>query len=127
MWMIKDPEQFDVIVTNNLFGDIITDIGAIIQGGLGIAAGGNINPDRTAMFEPIGGSAPKYAGMGQINPLAAIVAAQMMLDYLGENAAATRLLGAIRDVVKEKLISLDAGKMGYSTTEVGDLVVGFLA
>jgi len=78
------------------------------------------------MFEPIGGSAPKYAGLGQINPLAAIVAAQMMLDYLGENEAATRLLGAIRDVVQDKLISLDAGKMGYSTAEVGDLVVSCL-
>ncbi|MBW1706446.1 MAG: 3-isopropylmalate dehydrogenase [Deltaproteobacteria bacterium] len=127
MWMIKDPEHFDVIVTNNLFGDIITDIGAIIQGGLGIAAGGNINPEGTAMFEPIGGSAPKYTGLGQINPVAAIVAAQMMLDYLGEKAAATRLLGAIRDVVKERLISLNAGEMGYSTTDVGDLVVSCLA
>jgi 3-isopropylmalate dehydrogenase len=127
MWMIKDPEQFDVIVTSNLFGDIVTDIGAIIQGGLGIAAGANINPEGTAMFEPIGGSAPKYTGQGQINPVAAIVAAQMMLDYLGENAAAARLLGAIKDVVKDKLISLDAGKMGYSTTEVGDLVVRYLA
>ncbi len=127
MWMIKNPEQFDVIVTSNLFGDIITDIGAIIQGGLGIAAGANINPEGTAMFEPIGGSAPKYAGLGQINPLAAIVAAQMMLDYLGEEEAAARLLGAIRDVVKEKLTSLDAGKMGYSTNEVGNLVVSCLA
>jgi len=123
MWMIKDPEQFDVIVTNNLFGDIITDIGAIIQGGLGIAAGGNINPEGTAMFEPIGGSAPKYAGLGQINPLAAISAAQMMLEYLGENEAAERLLGAIKSVVNDKITSLDAGKMGYSTSEVGDLVV----
>ena len=126
MWMIKDPEQFDVIVTNNLFGDIITDIGAIIQGGLGIAAGGNINPEGTAMFEPIGGSAPKYAGIGQINPLAAICAAQMMLEYLGENEAAESLLGAIKSVVNEKITSLDAGKMGYSTNEVGDLVVGYL-
>jgi len=126
MWMIKDPEQFDVIVTTNLFGDIITDIGAIIQGGLGVAAGGNINPQGTAMFEPIGGSAPKYAGSGQINPLAAIVAAQMMLEHLGEEDAAESLLAAIKDVVKEKLISLDAGKMGYSTTEVGDLVVSSL-
>jgi len=127
MWMIKDPEQFDVIVTGNLFGDIITDIGAIIQGGLGIASGANINPEGTAMFEPIGGSAPKYAGSGQINPLAAIAAAQMMLEHLGEEEAAARLLGAIKNVVKEKLISLDAGKMGYSTTEVGDLVVSYLA
>ncbi len=126
MWMIKNPEQFDLIVTNNLFGDIITDIGAIIQGGLGIAAGGNINPEGTAMFEPIGGSAPKYAGLGQINPIAAICAAQMMLEYLGEDEAAARLLEAIKNVVKEKLASLDAGKMGYSTKEVGDLVVSCL-
>ncbi|MFH1243233.1 MAG: isocitrate/isopropylmalate family dehydrogenase, partial [Pseudomonadota bacterium] len=127
MWMIKNPEQYDVIVTSNLFGDIITDIGAIIQGGLGIAAGGNINPKGTAMFEPMGGSAPKYAGLGQINPLAAIVACQMMLDHLGEEAAAAGLLGAIKRVVKEKLTSLDAGKMGYATKEVGDLVVSYLA
>ena len=126
MWMIKDPEQFDVIVTNNLFGDIITDIGAIIQGGLGIAAGGNMNPEGTAMFEPIGGSAPKYAGLGQINPLAAICAAQMMLDYLGEKEAAASILKAIKYVVNEKITSLDAGKMGYSTDEVGDLVVDYL-
>jgi len=126
MWMIKDPEQFDVIVTNNLFGDIITDIGAIIQGGLGIAAGGNINPRGTAMFEPIGGSAPKYTGLGQINPMAAIAATQMMFEYLGEKDAALKLLEAIKNVVKEKLAGLDAGKMGYSTDEVGDLVVGCL-
>jgi 3-isopropylmalate dehydrogenase len=111
MWMIKDPEQFDVIVINNLFGDIITDIGAIIQGGLWISAGGNINPEGTAMFEPIGGSTPKYAGLGQINPVAAIAAAQMMIEYLGEEKAAARLLEAIKNVVKEKLTSLDAGKL----------------
>ncbi|MFO7600965.1 MAG: 3-isopropylmalate dehydrogenase [Candidatus Desulfacyla sp.] len=127
MWMIKNPEQFDVIVTGNLFGDIITDIGAILQGGLGIAAGGNINPEGTAMFEPIGGSAPKYAGLGKINPLAAICAAQMMLAHLGEKEAADRLLAAIKEVVKEKIVSLDAGKMGCSTSEVGDLVVGCLS
>jgi 3-isopropylmalate dehydrogenase len=127
MWMIKNPEQFDVIVTGNLFGDIITDIGAIIQGGLGIAAGGNINPEGTAMFEPIGGSAPKYAGQGKINPLAAICAAQMMLAHLGEEAAADRLLAAVKRVVREKMVSLDAGKMGYSTKEVGDLVAESLS
>ncbi len=126
MWMIKNPEQFDVIVTSNLFGDIITDIGAIIQGGMGIAAGGNINPQGTAMFEPIGGSTPKYAGSGQINPLAAISAAQMMLAYLGEDEAAERLLVAIKSVVKEKIASLGAGEMGYSTQEVGDLVADYL-
>ena len=126
MWMVKNPEQFDVIVTNNMFGDIITDLGAIIQGGLGIASGGNINPEGTAMFEPIGGSAPKYAGLNKINPLAAISAAQMMLDYLGEKEAARTLLNAIKKVVKDDLKSLEAGKMGYSTKEVGDLVVGYL-
>jgi len=126
MWMIKNPEQFDVIVTGNLFGDIITDIGAIIQGGLGIAAGGNINPEGNAMFEPMGGSAPKYTGLGQINPLAAICAAQMMLEYLGEKEAAKRLLTAVKQVVNEKIVGLDAGKMGCTTREVGDLVVGCL-
>jgi 3-isopropylmalate dehydrogenase len=124
MWMVKNPEQFDVIVTNNIFGDIITDLGAVIQGGLGIAAGGNINPEGTAMFEPIGGSAPKYAGSHTINPLAAISAAQMMLEYLGEHEAAEALQNAIKTVVRDKLKSLEAGKMGYSTEEVGDLVAG---
>jgi 3-isopropylmalate dehydrogenase len=126
MWMVKNPEQFDVIVTNNIFGDIITDLGAMIQGGLGIAAGGNINPQGTAMLEPIGGSAPKYAGLNKINPLAAISAAQMMLDQLGENEPAGRLLEAIKKVVKDDLKSLEAGKMGYGTKEVGNLVVGYL-
>ncbi len=126
MWMVKNPEQFDVIVTNNMFGDIITDLGAIIQGGLGIAAGGNINPQGTAMFEPIGGSAPKYAGLNKINPLAAISAAQMMLDHLGEKDAAMRLLDAIKKAIKDDLKSLEAGKMGYGTKEVGDMVVGYL-
>ncbi|PIP35267.1 MAG: 3-isopropylmalate dehydrogenase, partial [Desulfobacterales bacterium CG23_combo_of_CG06-09_8_20_14_all_52_9] len=88
MWMIKNPERFDVVVTDNMFGDIITDLGAMIQGGMGIAAGGNINPKGTAMFEPIGGSAPKYTGKNVINPLAAIMAVQMMLSYLGEDLAA---------------------------------------
>ena len=126
MWMVKNPEQFDVIVTNNMFGDIITDLGAIIQGGLGIAAGGNINPQGTAMFEPIGGSAPKYAGLNKINPLAAISAAQMMLEYLGEKEAAIRLLDAIKKAIKDDLKSLEAGKMGYGTKEVGDMVAGYL-
>ena len=126
MWMIKNPEQFDVIVTSNMFGDIITDIGAIIQGGMGIAAGGNINPEGTAMFEPIGGSAPKYSGLNKINPLAAISAAQMMLDYLEENQAAAIVLEAIKKTVKDDLASMEAGKMGYGTREVGDLVVGYI-
>ncbi|MGW8161503.1 MAG: 3-isopropylmalate dehydrogenase, partial [Desulfobulbales bacterium] len=124
MWMVKNPEWFDVIVTDNMFGDIITDLGAMIQGGMGIAAGGNINPEGVSMFEPIGGSAPKYTGQNVINPLAAIGAAQMMLDYLGEGEAAIAIENAIRWVVAEKLKSLSAGKMGYGTKEVGDLVAG---
>ncbi len=126
MWMIKNPEQFDVIVTNNMFGDIITDIGAIIQGGLGIAAGGNINPEGVAMFEPIGGSAPKYTGQNKINPIAAISAAQMMLDHLEEKQAAGLLLKAIKRVLKNDLESLEAGKMGPTTSEAGDLVVSYI-
>jgi len=124
MWMVKNPEWFDVIVTDNMFGDIITDLGAMIQGGMGIAAGGNINPEGVSMFEPIGGSAPKYTGKNVINPLAAIGAAQMMLDYLGESEAAVAIENAIRWTVAEKLESLSAGKMGYGTKEVGDLVAG---
>ena len=126
MWMVKNPEWFDVIVTDNMFGDIITDLGAMIQGGMGIAAGGNINPEGVSMFEPIGGSAPKYTGMNIINPLAAIMAGQMMLDVLGETQAAAGIEKAVMKVVVEKLHSLSAGKMGYSTSEVGDLVAGLV-
>ena len=122
MWMVKNPEWFDVIVTDNMFGDIITDLGAMIQGGMGIAAGGNLNPEGVSMFEPIGGSAPKYTGQNVINPLAAIGAGQMMLDYLGEPEAAAAVENAIKYVVAEKLASLSAGKMGYGSSEVGDLV-----
>jgi 3-isopropylmalate dehydrogenase len=123
MWMVKNPEWFDVIVTDNMFGDIITDLGAMIQGGMGVAAGGNINPDTVSMFEPIGGSAPKYTGQGVINPMAAIASAQMLLAHLGEDEAAERVERAMEYVLSEKLKSLNAGKMGYSTSEVGDLVV----
>ena len=122
MWMVKNPEWFDVIVTDNMFGDIITDLGAMIQGGMGIAAGGNINQEGVSMFEPIGGSAPKYTGKNIINPLAAIGAAQMMLDHLGESEAALAIENAIRWVVAEKLDSLSAGKMGFGTREVGDMI-----
>ncbi|MHC4418288.1 MAG: isocitrate/isopropylmalate family dehydrogenase, partial [Planctomycetota bacterium] len=106
MWMVKNPEWFDVIVTGNMFGDIITDLGAIVQGGMGIAAGGNINPEGVSMFEPIGGSAPKYTGK----------------ETLGEDAAAVKMEDAVKYVTGEKLESMQAGKMGYSTSEVGDLV-----
>jgi 3-isopropylmalate dehydrogenase len=122
MWFVKNPEWFDVIVTDNMFGDIITDLGAMVQGGMGIAAGGNINPKGTSMFEPIGGSAPKYTNKGVINPLAAICAGQMMLDFLGETKAAKAIETAVIKVTREKIKSLAAGKMGYSTSEVGDLV-----
>ena len=121
MWMVKSPEWFDVLVTSNMFGDIITDLGAITQGGMGIAAGGNINPEGVSMFEPIGGSAPKYTGMGVINPLAAISAGAMMLDTLGESEAAEAVENAVMQVTGTKIKSLAAGRMGYSTSEVGDL------
>ena len=126
MWMVKSPEWFDVLVTSNMFGDIITDLGAITQGGMGIAAGGNINPEGVSMFEPIGGSAPKYTGMGIINPLASIVAGSMMLDTLGEFEAAEAVEKAVMEVTGTKIESLAAGKMGYSTSEVGDLVADAL-
>jgi 3-isopropylmalate dehydrogenase len=126
MWMVKNPEWFDVIVTDNMFGDIITDLGAMIQGGMGIAAGGNINPDGVSMFEPIGGSAPKYTGMGVVSPLAAICAVQMMLEYLEEEEAAGGIEEAVIKVVQRDVKSLTAGKMGYSTSQVGDLVVQYI-
>lgn len=126
MWFVKNPEWFDVIVTDNMFGDIITDLAAMIQGGMGIAAGGNINPDGVSMFEPIGGSAPKYTGKNVINPLAAIAAGGMLLREIGENEAAGAVEKSIRTVVTTKIKDLAAGKMGYSTTEVGDLVVKHL-
>jgi 3-isopropylmalate dehydrogenase len=122
MWMVKNPEWFDVIVTDNMFGDIITDLGAMVQGGMGIAAGGNLNPAGTSMFEPIGGSAPKYTGKGAINPLAAICAGGMMLEALGEAPAAAAVEAAVVKIVREKIRSLAAGQMGYSTSQVGDLV-----
>jgi len=122
MWFVKNPEWFDVIVTGNMFGDIITDLGAMVQGGMGIAAGGNINPEGVSMFEPIGGSAPKYTGKGVINPLAAICAGQMMLETLGEEKAAESIEDAVKYATANKLKSMQAGRMGYSTSEVGDLV-----
>lgn len=124
MWLVKNPEWFDVIVTDNMFGDIITDLGAMIQGGMGIAAGGNINPGGTSMFEPIGGSAPKYTGKNAINPLAAISAVQMMLEVLGEAEAGALIEGAIVAALESgKIKSLSAGRMGMGTEEVGDLIV----
>jgi 3-isopropylmalate dehydrogenase len=126
MWMVKNPEYYDVIVTPNMFGDIITDLGAMLQGGMGIAAGGNINPAGVSMYEPIGGSAPKYTGQNVINPLAAICALSMLLKYsAGQEKSGNEVESAVMSVVK-KLDSLSAGKMGYSTSEVGDMVVDAL-
>ena len=122
MWMVKNPEWFDVIVTDNMFGDIITDLGAMIQGGMGIAAGGNINPNGVSMFEPIGGSAPKYTGENMINPLACIAAAAMMMDTIGEKAYGKALEEAVKRVASE-IPSLSAGKMGMGTNEIGDKVI----
>jgi 3-isopropylmalate dehydrogenase len=122
IYFMDQPSRFDVIVTDNMFGDIITDLGAMIQGGMGIAAGGNINPDGVSMFEPIGGTAPDHTGKGTINPLAAIGAVQMLLSELGEGDAARRVDAGIRFACS-KLHSMRAGEMGYSTPEVGDLVV----
>jgi 3-isopropylmalate dehydrogenase len=127
MWMVKSPEWFDVLVTGNMFGDIITDLGAITQGGMGLAAGGNINPEGVGMFEPIGGSAPKYTGKGVINPLAAVCAGAMMLDTLGESKAAAAIETSVKHITANKLESMDAGRMGFSTSEVGDLVAQHLA
>ena len=127
MWFVKNPEWFDVIVTGNMFGDIITDLGAMIQGGMGIAAGGNLNPEGVSMFEPIGGSAPKYTGQGVINPLAAICAMQMMLITLGEDKAAAAVEESVMFITANKLKSLAAGRMGYSTSAVGDLVAARIA
>ena len=124
MWFVKNPEFYDTVVVPNMFGDIITDLGAIIQGGMGIAAGGNINPDAggTSMYEPIGGSAPKYTDQNVINPLAAIGALAMLLQNSGQPGAGDRVEAAVRRTTP-RLKSMAAGRMGHSTSEVGDLVV----
>ena len=127
MWFVKNPEWFDVVVTDNLFGDIITDLGAIIQGGLGVAAGGNINPEGVSMFEPIGGSAPKYTGLQVVNPIAAIAAAQLLLEQLGEAGAAAAVEDAIKKTVSRDMKSMAAGHMGLSTGQVGDRVARYAA
>jgi len=127
MWFVKNPEWFDVIVVENMFGDIITDLGAMIQGGMGIAAGGNINPQGVSMFEPIGGSAPKYTGQNVICPMAAIGAVQMLLAEIGEEKAAERVEQAmIKALGSGKVKSVNAGRMGMSTSEMGDLVASLL-
>jgi 3-isopropylmalate dehydrogenase len=128
MWFVKNPEWYDVIVTNNIFGDIITDLGAMIQGGMGIASGGNINPEGVSMYEPIGGSAPKYTGQNVINPMAAIGAGAMLLEHsLGETEASAAIERAIMKTTAEKMQSQSAGKMGMGTTQVGDTVAQLVA
>jgi 3-isopropylmalate dehydrogenase len=119
---IEDPSRFDVVVTDNMFGDIITDLGAVLQGGMGVAAGGNVNPEGVSMFEPIGGSAPPWAGTGKINPVAAVGALGMLLEHVGEREAARRVDAGIRFAV-QKMHGQRAGEMGFSTAEVGDLIV----
>jgi len=126
MWMIKNPEWFDVIVTENMFGDIITDLGAVLQGGIGMAAGGNLNPQGVSMFEPIGGSAPKYTGKNVINPIGAILAAQLMLETLGESSAAQMIEQGVVKVLEHDMQGTGAGTMGVSTSQVGDLIVEFI-
>ena len=128
MWFVKNPEFYDVIVTDNIFGDIITDLAAIIQGGLGVAAGGNINPAGVSMYEPMGGSAPKYTGQNVINPIAAIAAVAMLLRETGVQKkdavlvdAGDRVESAIMAATPQ-LKSMAAGRMGRGTREVGDLV-----
>ncbi len=122
IYFLDWPARFDVIVTDNMFGDIITDLGAMIQGGMGIAAGGNINPSGVSMFEPIGGTAPDHTGRGTINPLAAIGAVEMLLRQVGEADAAARVDRGIR-AATGRMKSMRAGEMGFGTSEVGDLVV----
>lgn len=127
MWFVKQPEWYDVIVTENLFGDIITDLAAIVQGGLGVAAGGNINPNGVSMFECMGGSAPKYTGKNIINPIAAVAAGGMMLDTLGETEAAAAVDRAVTAALNGgKIQSLAAGRMGLGTSQVGDLIASLV-
>jgi isocitrate/isopropylmalate dehydrogenase len=124
MWFVKNPECFDVIVASNLFGDIITDLGAMLQGGMGFAAGGNINPEKIypSMFEPIHGSAPKYAGKAIINPIASIESIRMMLDHLGEEKAALDIQKAVmKTLALGKVTTFDMGGTNR-TNEVGDAV-----
>jgi len=121
MWFVKNPESFDVVVTPNMFGDIITDLGAMIQGGLGLAAGGNINPEGTSMFEPIHGSAPKYKGLNQVNPMATIWAGSMLLDHIGEREAAKMVLTALGQSIRDGVTTKDMGGASR-TSDVGDYI-----
>ena len=124
MWFVKNPEWFDVVVTPNMFGDIITDLGAMIQGGLGLAPGGNINPDGVSMFEPIHGSAPKHRGLNKVNPIATIWAGAMLIEQLGERDAANAIVGAIEaNLIGGDVKTYDLGGSS-GTTDVGDDIAG---
>ncbi|MCA9408823.1 MAG: 3-isopropylmalate dehydrogenase [Candidatus Omnitrophica bacterium] len=125
IYMIENPQRFDGIVTGNMFGDIITDLAAVTQGGMGVAPSGNINPNSVSMFEPVHGTAPAFAGKGVINPIATILTAQMMLNHLGECQAAEKIEIATKKTLQQ-MKSMLVGKMGYSTAEVGDLIVKHL-
>jgi 3-isopropylmalate dehydrogenase len=122
MQMVRKPESFDVVVTNNMFGDILTDLGAALQGGLGLAASANLHPGRTSMFEPVHGSAPKYAGTGKANPMGAVVTAALMLDELGHTEAAAAVEGAVRELILAGRTTPDLGGT-LTTAQVGDEVV----
>lgn len=126
LYMVSSPEMFDVIVTENMFGDIITDLAAITQGGLGVSSGGNLNPEGVSMFEPIGGTAPMWTGKNAINPIAAIGSGAMMLEHLGEIDAARAIERAIATVTP-KMKSQLANEMGYTTTQIGDMIAGAIA
>ncbi len=123
MWCVKNPEWFDVVVTSNMFGDILTDLAAMVQGGLGIAASGNLHPGQVSLFEPIHGSAPKYAGKNVANPLATVMAVQMMLEYLGETRAAARIEETVAGLLRSKRIPSVGSDSGFSTSQIGDLVL----
>jgi 3-isopropylmalate dehydrogenase len=123
MWMVKNPEWFDTVVTSNMFGDIVTDLGAMIQGGMGLGGSGNIHPGKVSMFEPIHGSAPRHAGQNKANPLAAIMAVQLMLDFLGETRSAQALEEAVARLLRDRVIPSVAADGTITTREIGDLVV----
>jgi 3-isopropylmalate dehydrogenase len=126
MWMVKNPEWFDVIVTTNMFGDIITDLGAMIQGGLGVAAGANINPEGVSMFEPIHGSAPRHAGKNVICPIAAILAGAMLMDEIGEHAVAQEIENAVQTALATGRFGDLSTSSGVPTPEYGDYIIGII-
>jgi 3-isopropylmalate dehydrogenase len=122
MWMVKNPESFDTVVVSNMFGDILTDLGAAVQGGMGMAASGNIHPNRVSMFEPIHGSAPKHAGRNVASPVGAILAAQLLLDHVGEAEAAALVEASVRDLFASGRLRSAGTDSGVGTKEQGDLV-----